>query len=56
MAFVIESKMLAKSEKKKMKSKLLERTLAKVAFVIESKMLAKSEKKRIESKKLEMKC
>ena len=45
---VIESKMLAKYEKKRIESKMLERTLAKVTFVIESKMLAKYEKKRIE--------
>ena len=53
---VIESKMLAKYEKKRIESKMLERTLAKVTFVIESKILAKYEKKRIESKELEMKC
>ena len=51
----IESKKLAKYEKKIIESKMLERTLAKVTFVIESKILAKYEKKRIESKELEMK-
>ena len=45
---VIESKMLAKYVKKRIESKMLERTLAKMTFVIESKMLAKYEKKRIE--------
>lgn len=44
---VIESKMLAKYEKKRIESKMLERTLAKVTFVIESKMLAKYEKNRM---------
>ena len=44
---VIESKMLAKYEKKRIESKMLERTLEKVTFVIESKMLAKYEKNRM---------
>ena len=39
--------MLAKSEKKRIESKMPERTLGKVTFIIKSKMLAKSEKNRI---------
>ena len=47
MTFVIESKMLAKSEKNRIESKMPERTLGKVIFVIKSKTLAKSEMNRI---------